>query len=101
MAALLVTGPVMALVNQGAMYSVTMWACGHDSPGAVHIVPVCTLLVVIVASIVAFRVGSGGGTPRQSSHWLSVAAATIGLFSAAVIVAQWVAAMTFPPCLQS
>src|ERR1041385_3936095 len=53
--ALLVAGPVMALVNQAATYSTAVWACGHHSPGAIHIVPALTLAVTLVASVLAFR----------------------------------------------
>jgi hypothetical protein len=110
LAALLVTGPVMALVNQAGIYAVTVWACGHHSPGAIHIVPVLTLAVTLVSSVVAYGVLVGshksdaslfGDTPRLSSHLLAISAAAIGLFCAAVIIAQWIAVMVFPPCMQS
>jgi hypothetical protein len=110
LAALLVTGPMMALVNQAGIYALTVWACGHRSHGVIHVVPVIALVVTVMASVLSYRALVGGdeavaspvdGTARPSPHLLAISATTIGVFSAAVIIAQWVAVGVYPPCMQS
>ena len=102
----LLAGPVLALVNQGLMYSVNMWACGHNVPGVMHIVPAVCVCLTAVAAIVGYRrwTGVGGGTEDEANtvdstlRFLALAAVAISIFSSLVILAQWAAAFVFHPC---
>lgn len=104
---MMLTGPVMALWNQTGTYSVAVWACGHDARGVISVVPLVTLVVTLAAGLLAFRVLSRVPTTnadeveRRPIHFAALCAATICLFSAAVIIAQWIAVFTYPPCMQS
>ena len=46
-------GPVVALVNQEAIYGVHTWACGRNLRGTLHIVPILCLIVVLGAAYAA------------------------------------------------
>jgi hypothetical protein len=105
---LLVLGPVVALINQGSIYIVNMWACGHHSRGSMHFVPFLCLLVAASGTLVSLRnwrrsgIGVGENESEESSTALiTLAAFAIGAFSTAVIVAQWAAIVVFDPCMQS
>jgi len=108
LAFLVVLGPVVALVNQGLIYIVNMWACGHHSRGSMHLVPLLGVLIAVSGTLVSLRyrrqraTGTGEGDAGETSAaLLTLAAVAIGAFSTAVIIAQWVAVMVFDPCMQS
>jgi Ni/Fe-hydrogenase subunit HybB-like protein len=106
---LVVLGPVVALINQGSIYIVNMWACGHHSWSSMHVVPLLCLIVTATGTLVSLRLwrqrssmATGeSDTGESSSGLLTLAGVAIGAFSAAVIVAQWAAVITFDPCMQS
>jgi hypothetical protein len=105
---LIVLGPVVALVNQGSIYSVTVWACGHNARALMHVVPLVCLAVATTGTLVALRfrrqrseIGIGKGDAGESSAGLlTLAGVVIGAFSIAVIVAQWAAILVFDPCMK-
>lgn len=102
----LLAGPILALVNQGLMYAVNMWACGHDMPAVMHIVPLVCVCLTIAAAIVGYRrwSGVGGGTEDEMNsvdsnlRFLALMTLAIGSFSSMVILAQWASAVVFHPC---
>src|ERR1051325_670226 len=95
LALLLVTGPVMALVNQEGIYSVAVWACGHHADAVIHVVPALCMAVVLAAVWMAISARSGiqktNAILTSPRSFLAVSAATIGLFCAVVIASQWAA----------
>jgi hypothetical protein len=105
---LVVWGPVVALINQGAIYIVTMWACGHDARASIHVVPLVCLVVAATGTLVSLRflrqrteIGIGeSDAGHSSSGLLALAGVVIGAFSIAVIVAQWGAIHVFDPCMK-
>ena len=102
----LIAGPVLALVNQGSMYAVNMWACGHNVPAVMHIVPLVCVCLTIAAGLLAFRRwnGVGRGTNDEANtidanlRFIALLALAISIFASAVILAQWAAAVVFHPC---
>ena len=105
----LVLGPIAALLNQALMYSVNMWACGHDMPSVIHVVPVLCLIVAIGAGLVARRdwraVGAGVedelATVETRSRFVALLGKALSVFSTLVIVAMWAAAFVFGPCMRA
>ena len=102
----LLGGPVAALVNQGLMYSVNMWACGHNQPSVMHIVPFVCVCLSAAAALVGYRrwtrVGRGTDDELDSVdatvRFIALMALAISIFSSMVILAQWAAAVVFHPC---
>jgi hypothetical protein len=102
----LLAGPVLALLNQGLMYMVNMWACGHNAPSVMHIVPLVCVCLSSVAAIVAYRrwTAVGRGTDDEQNtvdstlRFLALMALAISVFSSMVILAQWASAIVFHPC---
>jgi len=102
----LLAGPVLALLNQGLMYAVNMWACGHNRPSVMHIVPFVCICLSSTAGIVAYRrwIGVGRGTDDEGNtvdatlRFIALMALAISVFSSMVILAQWASAVVFHPC---
>jgi hypothetical protein len=102
----LLAGPVLALVNQGLMYIVNMWACGHNTPSVMHIAPFICICLAVAAGIIAFRRwnGVGRGTDDEANtidanlRFIALLALVISIFSSMVILAQWASAVVFHPC---
>ena len=102
----LLAGPVLALVNQGLMYIVNMWACGHNTPSVMHIAPFICVCLAIAAGALAFRRwnGVGRGTDDEANtidanlRFLALLALAISIFSSVVILAQWASAVVLHPC---
>ena len=102
----LTLGPVVALTHQQVVYSVNMWACGHGLHAVMHVIPVVCLMVVAGAVVSSYRnwvaVGRGlededGGVATRT-RFLALLGMSISVFSAIVIVAQWLAIFVFEPC---
>src|SRR6476659_9139167 len=102
-------GPILALVNQGLMYSVNMWACGHGVRSVMHIVPIVCLCLAIAAAVFAYRtwqnVGRGTedelATADAIARFLAILGLSIGVFSSVVILAQWASVFVFDPCARA
>ena len=102
-------GPVVALINQQAIYAVNMWACGRGLSGTLHIVPALCLIVSLGVAWTSYRdwraSGSGvedeEGTVLTRSRFLSMLGIGISLFSSIIIVAQWAAIFVFDPCMRA
>ena len=105
----LLAGPVLALANQGLMYSVNMWACGHGVRSVLHIVPFVCLCLAVVSAIVAYRAWNSVGrgtdddlaTDDARTRFLAILGLSIGVFSSAVILAQWASVFVFDPCARA
>ena len=105
----LVLGPLVALGHQQAVYAVNMWACGRNLHATMHIVPVLCLIVVFGAGFGAHRnwraVGRGVEDEREGvavrTRFLALLGMSISLFSAIVILAQWLAIFVFDPCMRA
>lgn len=102
-------GPVVALINQQAIYAVNMWACGRGMHGTMHIAPALCLIVSLGAAWTSYRdwraAGSGvedeEATVLTRSRFLAILGIGISLFSSLIIVAQWAAIFVFDPCMRA
>jgi hypothetical protein len=105
----MLAAPVLALVNQGLMYSVNMWACGHGARSVMHIVPIICLCLSLGSTVVAYRswVAVDRGTEDElatvdsRTRFLAILGIAIGVFSSAVILAQWASVFVFDPCARA
>jgi len=105
----LLLGPVAALINQELMYAVNTWACGHQMPTVVHIVPALCLIVAGGAGLMAWRdwraVGGGvedeQATVDTRSRFVALLGMSTSAFSSVVILAMWAAAFVFGPCMRA
>ena len=101
----IVTGPVAALANQGLVYAIGTSACDTRMPPLMHLVEALALVVCVVALVFGYRVARrvSAGDERQGegrTRFMALAALGTGAFSALVIIAQWAAVLTFPPCMR-
>ena len=102
-------GPTVALVNQELIYASNMWACGHNTWGTMHLVPLLCLIVAVGAGLTAYRdwkaVGRGvhdeEANVEQRTRFLTLLGMWVSAFSAAVIAAQWAAIFFFGPCMRA
>jgi hypothetical protein len=105
----IVLGPIVALANQEAIYSVNMWACGHRVRGVMHLVPILGLIVVVATGIAAnlnWRALGRGfedelGSIETRSRFIALLGIAISAFCAIVIIAQWLAIFVFDPCMRA
>ena len=103
----LILGPIAALTNQATIYVVNMWACGRDAHQGMHMIPVLSLVVVVIAALLAER---NRRIPREGqevndsapgrTHFLALLGLSISLLSAIVIIAQWASIISFDPCMR-
>lgn len=102
----LLLGPVVALVNQEAIYAADMWACGHAAHASLHVIPALCLIVACGAAVTSYRnwiaVGRGvedehGGVPTRT-RFLAILGLSVSVFSALVIGAQWLGIFFFSSC---
>ena len=104
-----VGAPVLALVNQELIYLVNMWACGHRMTAMTHIVPAVCLCLSVMTVVLSYRIWSGVGrgvddepaTLESRARFLALLGLAIGVFSSAVILAQWAAIFVFDPCARA
>jgi hypothetical protein len=105
----IVGAPVLALANQELIYAVTMWACGHRVSALTHIVPAVCVCLSLITVMLSYRAWTGVGrgsddepaTLESRARFLAILGMTIGLFSSAVILAQWAAIFVFDPCARA
>lgn len=105
----LVLGPLAALANQQLIYVVNMWACGHRQRGVMHLVPILCLIVVVATAVAAHlnwrALGRGFedelGAVEARSRFIALLGMAISVFSAIVILAQWLAIFVFDPCMRA
>lgn len=99
-----VLGPVIALVNQQAIYSGATWACGYDARGTLHIIPILALVAVILLGLDAYSLWRSAnrreGTIATRTTFLAVVGIALSTFSAVVIAAQWIAIFTLDACMK-
>ena len=81
-------GPVIALVNQQAIYAGTTWVCGHGASAALHIVPALSLVIVIGAALRSLRdwrlsrhVAFDSPAVATRTRFLSMLGVAISMFS--------------------
>jgi hypothetical protein len=100
-----VLGPVVALLNQQAIYSGATWACGHGARGTLHVIPALCLLGVLIVAADAHRLWRQArqreGAWASRTQFLSVIGMAVSLFSAVVIAAQWMSLFTFDACMRA
>lgn len=102
-------GPVAALANQQATYSVTPWACGQGARATLHIAPALCLALVIVTGLFAHRhAGRGADNGKADAdrrigtvRFLAIVGMGTSILSAMIIAAQWFAVIMFDPCLRA
>jgi hypothetical protein len=101
--------PVVALVNQQTIYSVELWACGHNEAALTHIVPALCLVVAAGCGITAYRdwkhVGGGvdvelGGAATRT-RFVALGGIFVSAMAALVILCQWLAVFYFDPCVRA
>lgn len=104
-----VGGPVIALVQQQAIYAGDMWACGHNATPTLHIVPALAFIAVLLTTIDSFLVwrSIGGGVEDEHgaeetrTRFLAVLGMTVGAISALVVIAQWLTIFYFGACMRA
>lgn len=95
--------PLIALANQGVLYATTSWMCAAGHRGFAFAVPIVSLALVAALTGGAYRSrrSARDGNERTTSapgRFLASLGTALGVIAAALIVAQWVAALVFPPC---
>ena len=102
-------GPIVALANQQLIYAANMWACGHNAWATMHIIPLLCLIVAVGAGLTAYRDWNATGrcvhdedaTIEQRTRFVALLGMALSTFSAAVIIAQWLAIIFFGPCMRA
>jgi hypothetical protein len=102
-------GPVVALINQQVIYQSDMWACGFNAHGTLHVIPTLCVIVAVGAAVAAYRnwiaVGRGVEVEHDGvdarTRFLALLGISISVFSALVIIAQWLAIFVFTPCMRA
>jgi len=98
-------GPVIALLNQQAIYTGATWACGHNARGTLHIVPALCLIGVLIVAGDAYGIWRGSRRHDDAlstrTQFLSIVGVAVSLFSAVVIAAQWMGIFTFDACMRA
>jgi hypothetical protein len=105
----LVLGPVVALINQQAIYSADTWVCGHGVRASLHIIPVLCLIMICSTAFAAWlnwrSVGGGVEDERHAgasqTRFMALLGFAISVFSALVVLAQWIALFVFQPCMRA
>ena len=105
----LLLGPVIALANQQAIYSVDMWACGHGAHAVMHVVPAICLAVSLGCAVLAYgdwnTAGRGvedeTGGAITTTRFVAMLGISASLLSSLVIAAQWAAIFVFDPCMRA
>jgi hypothetical protein len=100
-----VLGPIIALLNQQAIYTGATWACGHNARGTLHIIPGLCLIGVLLVAGDAYGIWRDNrgkeGTWSSRTQFLSIVGVALSLFSAVVIAAQWMGIFTFDACMRA
>lgn len=102
-------GPIVALANQQLIYAANTWACGHNAWATMHIIPLLCLIVAMGAGLTAYRDWNATGrgvhdedaTIEQRTRFVALLGMALSTFSAAVIIAQWLAIVFFGPCMRA
>lgn len=102
----LIAGPVSTLIMQTTAYNGVHWACGHKSPGPVHIVPVMFLLVAAAALWISWRDWSSvgrtghaeGPTVADRTRFVALLGVSLSAYSIVIMLWMWVPMFVFDPC---
>jgi hypothetical protein len=102
-------GPVIALINQQAIYAGDTWACGHNTKWSLHAAPVLCFIAALAITIDSWMVwraiGRGveveHGAEETRTRFLSLLGIMIGAISLAVILEQWFAIFMFGACMRA
>ena len=97
-------GPTAMLLQLEINYALVPWACRASQVWPLHVVSLFSLLVTVVAGVLALRVwrrvsaneDSGGAVGR--SRFMAAVGLLISLLMALVIVAQWLPVFFHSPC---
>lgn len=102
-------GPVIALLNQQAIYAADTWACGFGTHTSLHVIPLLALVIALGAAIGSYRHWGQSGRHFDDEaearvaivRFLSILGLAISVFSALVIIAQWGSIFTFGACARA
>ena len=107
--AAVLTGPLAALAQLQANYTLLLWVCGSGQKWTLHAVSLVALLLAAGAGALALRNwrkagalwedGGAGVLPR--SRFMSAVGMLVSAHSALVIIAQWIAVFVYSPCQRS
>jgi hypothetical protein len=109
LASCVIAPPILALLNQEAIFGTTGPLCARGLHGTLHAIPALCLTAVAIAGVMAFAIyrrprRASPSAPDRSelagrTHFLASLAMMIGAVSALVILAQWLAVVMIRPCL--
>lgn len=95
--------PLLALANQGLLLATDPWLCVEQHRWISFAIPIGCLILVAVFTAGAHRSwrrerNASQADARSAERFLSLLGMALGALAATLIVAQWAAAFTFPPC---
>jgi hypothetical protein len=102
-------GPLIALIEQAAIYAGDTWACGHNLKWSLHIAGALSLIAVLLVTIdswIIWRSIGGGvedelGAEDTRTRFLALVGILVGSISTAVVVAEWFAVFMFGACMRA
>jgi hypothetical protein len=106
----LLLGPGAALMNQELTYLVDTWSCNRRVGGVIQLVPLACLVVATGAGLSAYghwkQVGRGlederGDIVETRTRFVAMLGMASATLSSLVILAQWLAAAFFDPCMHA
>ena len=102
----LLGAPLSALIMQAVAYAGVQWACGHNNPILVHLIPVMFLLLAVIAVWLCWRdwstVGritrAEGQTVIDRTRFIALSGLILSAFSVVLILGMWLPMIVFDPC---
>ena len=102
----LIGAPLSALIMQVVAYASVQWACGHNNPILVHLVPIIFLLLAAIAVWLSWRDWSAvgrisraeGETVSDRTRFVALSGLILSCFGATLILAMWLPLIVFDPC---
>lgn len=100
----LIIAPLLALTDQSISFAAVGWACGHQSPFAVHAVHLLFLVITAGATVAAWQAWRASLRAKSENeiiarrYFLSGLALASGVLSTLAIIAMWIPAWVIPPC---
>lgn len=87
-----ILGPLAALTDLGAAYTLVPTACSHGSKMMLHVTTVICLIVALAATLLGRRYMNGHDQPDsilwiERTRWMALAATLLGIAAAIIIVA--------------
>lgn len=99
-------GPLLLLWSQEAKYAMVGWACRSGHELMLHGTSAVTLVLVLVATLVAARRWreAGGREPTDApdrdarTRFFAAVGLMLGALSALIVIAQWIPQIFHSPC---